>query len=216
MCFSATASLTAAAFLVGVGTVTLRKVERRAELPFAAIPFLFAVQQLTEGLLWLGFSWQTIELNFVLTQLYSFFSHVLWPVYVPIAIWLLEPPGYRRNLLSMVCMTGLAVGLYLLYTLFAYPIHAHPFANHIEYDSPHFYIGAVMAAYLSATTASMLLSSHRTVRFFGLLALTAAVLAYLFYARWFISVWCFFAALTSISVYLYFAARKPVHGTTTN
>lgn len=71
--FSATASLTAAAFLVGVGKVTLRKVERRAELPFAAIPFLFAVQQLTEGLLWLGFSWQTVELNFVLTQLYSFF-----------------------------------------------------------------------------------------------------------------------------------------------
>ena len=43
MCFSATASFSAGAFLLGIGTLTLRSAmtthERRA-LPFAAIPLL--------------------------------------------------------------------------------------------------------------------------------------------------------------------------------
>ncbi len=33
-------------------------------------------------------------------------------------------------------------------------------------------------------------------------------MAYYFYAQWFISVWCFFAALLSLAVYGHFAARQ--------
>jgi hypothetical protein len=210
MCFSASASLSASALLAGIGVMTVRKAQKSWELPYAAIPFLFALQQGTEGLLWLGFGWGADSLNFFLTQLYSFFSHVLWPVYVPLAVWLLEPSGPRRSALGVVGAAGILVGSYLLYTLFAYPLHAHPVGGHIEYDSPHFYIAIVMTLYLTATILSLILSSHGAVKCFGALALISAAAAYFFYQRWYISVWCFFAALVSVTVYLYFALpRRP-------
>lgn len=55
MCFSDTASVTADALLTGVGTLTLRSASRPRELPFAAIPLLFAIQSVGEGVIWLTF-----------------------------------------------------------------------------------------------------------------------------------------------------------------
>ena len=65
-----------------------------------------------------------------------------------------------------------------------------------------------MTLYLISTTVSPLLSTLRGVKVFGLLALLSFGAAYYFYATWFISVWCFFAALLSVVVYLHFALQK--------
>ena len=46
------------------------------------------------------------------------------------------------------------------------------------------------------------------VKLFGVLALLSFAAAYFFYATWFISVWCFFAALMSAVVYLHFVRRN--------
>ena len=210
MCFSATASFSAGAFLLGIGTLTLRSAmtthERRA-LPFAAIPLLFAVQQLVEGVIWLSFRDEATQLNSVMTHVYSFFSHVLWPVYVPVAVVLMEPEGWRRRVLIAFIAAGAAVGAYLLYVLVAFPVVSRPTSQHIEYDSPHFFAAATMTLYLLSTALSPLLSTHRMVVVFGILALLSFGAAYAFYATWFISVWCFFAALLSMVVYLHFAPR---------
>ena len=56
MCFSATASVSAGAVLLGIGTLTLKAANRPREFPFAAIPMLFAIQQLSEGVIWLTIS----------------------------------------------------------------------------------------------------------------------------------------------------------------
>ena len=88
MCFSATASFSAGAFLLGLGTITLKSARLPRELPFAAIPLLFAIQQLSEGVIWLTFRHGAPQLNVVMTYVYSFFSHVLGPVYVPVAVLL--------------------------------------------------------------------------------------------------------------------------------
>jgi hypothetical protein len=209
MCFSATASFGSGTLLLAIGTVTLRMARRPAERPYAAIPLLFAVQQLVEGVVWLSFSGPT-WLNFAATQIYSLFSHVLWPVYIPLAAWLLEPGGSRRRALSVFVAVGLAVGAYLLYSLVVNPIQARPVGGHVDYQSPHFYIAASMTLYVLATTVSLLLSSDVWVKVFGALALGASFLSYLFYARWFISVWCFFAALLSVAVALHFVAPRSI------
>ena len=210
MCFSATASFAAGALLLGIGTLTLRSAtaahERRA-LPFAAIPLLFAVQQLIEGVIWLTFSDEATRVNSVLTHVYSFFSHVLWPVYVPVAVLLMEPGGWRRRVLITFVAAGAAVGAYLLYVLVAFPVVSRPTGQHIEYDSPHFFAAATMTLYLLSTALSPLLSTHRMVVVFGALALLSFGAAYAFYATWFISVWCFFAALLSAVIYLHFARK---------
>ena len=204
MCFSATASFTAGAALLIVGTVTVRRTRRRVELPFALIPVLFGVQQLIEGALWLTFPDKAPLLNTVLTYVYSLFSHVLWPTYVPITILLLEPTLWRRRVLVAIALAGAAVGLYLLYFLVSLPIVSQVEGRHISYVSPHFYIVAVMMLYVLGTCISMLFSSHRAVRLFGVAALVAFVAAYAFYAVWLISVWCFFAAALSFIVLLHF------------
>ena len=207
MCFSATASFSAAAVLVGVAALTLKSAPRPRELPFAAIPLLFAIQQMSEGVIWLTFTYEAPLLNAVMTYVYTFFSHVLWPVYVPVAALLLEPSRWRRRALLVFVAAGVAVGAYLLYILVAYPIVSRATGQHIEYVSPHFFAVATMTLYLTSITSSLSLSTHRMVKVFGALALLSFAAAYLFYATWFISVWCFFAALLSAIVYLHFVLR---------
>lgn len=208
MCFSATASFTAAAALLLIGTATTRQVERREELAYALIPLLFGVQQLIEGALWLTFPDHAPLLNKALTYAYSLFSHVLWPIYVPLAVLALEPAGRRRKLLGGIALAGVVIGLYLLYFLVRLPIQAVVIGRHIAYVSPHFDAAAAMGLYLLATCGSPLVSSHRTVRLFGIAAVISFAVAYAFYAYWFISVWCFLAAAMSGIVWLHLRQRK--------
>ena len=207
MCFSATASFSAGALLLGLGTFTLKAARRPRELPIAAIPLLFAIQQLSEGVIWLTFRYEAPLLNAVMTHVYSFFSHVLWPIYVPVAVLLIEPAGRRFQALRVFIATGLAVGAYLLYVLVTFPVVSRPTGQHIEYLSPHFFAFTTMTLYLLSTTVSPILSTHRMVRVFGVLSLFSFAVAYYFYASWFISVWCFFAAILSVTVFLHLTWR---------
>ena len=204
MCFSAQASFTAGTVLLIVGAATVRRARARSELPYAWIPVLFGIQQLLEGALWLTFPDRAPLLNTVLTHAYSFFSHVLWPIYVPLAALALETVPWRRRVLIGIALAGSAVGLYLLATLFTLPIVATVTGQHIAYESPHFYALAAMSLYLLGTCASLMFSSHARVVAFGVAAFASAVAAYAFYATWFISVWCFFAGVLSVIVFLYF------------
>ncbi len=211
MCFSATASFSAGALLLGMGMLTLRSAKHPREWPFATIPMLFAIQQLTEGVIWLTFNANAPLLNTVMTHVYSFFSHVLWPVYLPVAVLMIEPPGRRRGTLAALVVAGSVVGVYLLYMLVAFPVVSRPTGQHVEYYSPHFFATAVMMLYLVSTTVSPLLSTLRGVRVFGCLALLAFGAAYYFYATWFISVWCFFAASLSFVIYFHFILPRAGH-----
>jgi len=212
MCFSAAASFSAGALLLGIGSLTLKSATHPREWPFAAIPLLFAVQQLSEGVIWLSFDMDTPLLHSVMTYVYSFFSHVFWPIFLPVSVLMIEPPGRNRWALTAISVAGLALGGYLMYVLVAFPLVSRAVGRHIEYDSPHFFALGVMALYLASTTVSPLLSKHRGVKVFGALALLAFGAAYYFYATWFISVWCFFAALLSIVIYLHFASRRAARG----
>jgi hypothetical protein len=211
MCFSATASFTAGAVLLGMGAFASARAPRPAELPFALIPGLFAVQQLIEGALWLTFPDRAPLANLVLTHAYSFFSHVFWPVYVPIAVLLTEPEGWRRRLLTAIAVAGAAVGIYLLYFLVTEPVVSEVVGGHINYRSPHFYAAAVITLYVLATCVSSLVSSCGTIRWFGAATFVALLAAYALYAFWFISVWCFFAAVLSVIVLVHVMRPQPVH-----
>lgn len=208
MCFSASASFIAGAALVTAGIATLRIVRRPSEIPFAAIPLLFGLQQLIEGLIWLSFRDASPLANSTLTFVYSLFSHVVWPIYVPFAVRLLETVPWRRRALVAMQIVGIAVGLYLLYFLVRFPVTSQVLGQHIVYDSPHFYIGSVMVLYLLATCVSSLLASHRIIRMFGTLSLATFLAAYAIHAATLVSVWCFFAAILSFIVYTYFRRER--------
>ena len=203
MCFSATASFLAGTALCVLGVATLRAAQRRSEIPFAAIPLMFGLQQMVEGALWLSFRFDAPQLNLAMTYLFSMFSHVLWPIFVPFAIGLMETVPWRRTVIWGFQGVGLLVGLYLLVLIVEFPITAVA-AENIVYASPHFYKIPVMLLYLAATCVSCFFSSSATIRFFGVLALLLFAVAYGFFALALFSVWCFFAALLSVIIFVHF------------
>ena len=109
----------------------------------------------------------------------------------------------------VIAVAGAAAGVFLLYFLVTEPIVSEVVGKHISYQSPHFYIGAVMVLYVLATCVSPFVSSCKTIRWFGAATFVSLVAAYAFYAFWFISVWCFFAAGLSVIVLVHFRSLKP-------
>ncbi|MEO7938328.1 MAG: DUF6629 family protein [Burkholderiaceae bacterium] len=211
MCFSATASFIAGTGLSALGVATLRATQRRSEIPFAAFPLMFGLQQIVEGALWLSFRFDAPQLNLAMTYLFSMFSHVLWPIFVPFAIGLLETVLWRRAVIWGFQGVGMGVGLYLFFLIVEFPVTA-VLAENIVYVSPHFYKIPVMLLYLIATCVSCFFSSNATIRLFGALALLLFAVAYGFFAVALFSVWCFFAALLSALIFVHFkyGRRIPV------
>lgn len=207
MCFSASASFIAGTTLCAVSVATLKRTEACSEIPLATVPLLFGVQQLTEGVVWLTFSNDLPLLKQTMTYLYSGFSHVLWPIYVPFAVGVLEAVRWRKKAIFAFEVAGVGVGLYLLYYMVTVPMVAEVVGRHIVYLSPHFYLIPVMVFYLAATCVSCFFSSHGFVKLFGVLALLSFIAANLVHVLSLVSIWCFFAAILSLLIYLHLRFR---------
>jgi hypothetical protein len=208
MCFSATASFISGATLTGIGVATIRCVRKKTEMPLALIPLLFGAQQLTEGVIWLTFGTNALLLRDVMTIVYSIFSHVLWPIYVPLAIGVLEVTRWRKKVIFIFQIAGLVVGLYLAYFIATQKVVAEVVSRHIIYVSPHFFLPEVMVLYLAATCVSCFFSSVRLVNLFGILISAFFIVAYIVYVNALVSIWCFFAAILSVVIYIQLKHRR--------
>jgi Family of unknown function (DUF6629) len=215
MCFSAMASFSAAAVIGGVGVATMRQAISKHNsrlLPLAAFPLMFSLQQMVEGLLWLELDEpEPGALRGVLVHAFQGYAEVFWPAFAPLAAWLIEPDRLRRGLIALCLAVGVALSIYLLVMMIAHPYEAFAAGGHIVYRNDHRYPVGIEAPYVVATTISLLLSSHQGVRLPALVILIGFGVAYLSFHQAYISVWCFFAALASVLVYLHVRAT-PAHG----
>jgi hypothetical protein len=206
MCFSATASFTAAAVAGSIGAVTLwkaAKLDDRAILPIAAFPALFALQQGIEGLLWLDLARPAASAcRPFLTHGFTGYAEVFWPTFAPLAAWLIEPVRWRRHVISVCFAVGLAVSAYLLWKMLGNPYTASA-TGHMVYSNGATYPKGIEIPYVFATTISLLLSSHRLIQLLAAVILGGFAVAWWSYHQSYISVWCFFAAISSIIVYLF-------------
>lgn len=207
MCFSVTASFVAGTALSAVGVVTIKKAKNKKELPFAGIPLLFGVQQFIEGAVWMSFQYSAQIFNHIATYAYLGFAYVLWPIFVPLSVGLLETDSHRKNILYAFQFIGLAVGSYLLYFLVSQPVASQIINKSIVYTMPSQYGVFLVGMYLLATCVSPLLSSHKIINIIGVLMVVSFAITYYFYTASYVSVWCFFAAILSIAIYLYFRER---------
>lgn len=212
MCFSATASLVVGGALSATGIATTSQAKTKKELPFAMVPLLFGIQQLTEGFVWLSFSWHATTLNLITTYVFALFAFVVWPIYVPFAVGLLETVPWRKKAIYLCQIAGLAVGAYLLYSHTLSPVTSEIVSRHVVYNNSHFYQLGAMFLYFAATIVSCLFSSKRIINLFGALAFLSALIASWFYTQAFVSVWCFFAAILSIVVLWYFKQNQTRNG----
>jgi len=208
MCFSATASFTVGGGLLVLGVLTIRQAKERKELAFAAIPLLFGMQQCVEGIVWLALQNDAATLRTISTYGFSIFSHVLWPIYVPLAVALMEPNRWRRKALWIFTFIGLVAGLHLL-DLIATQALTVVTGEHIIYVTSRHYEWPMMQLYITATCLAPLFSSFPLVHVFGAAALVLFFISYWFYTAAFFSVWCFFAAILSAIIYVHFKNKKP-------
>src|SRR5674476_1683118 len=180
MCFSATASFIAGISLSLLGVATVKMAGRKAEIPFAMIPLLFGAQQIVEGILWLSFRFDVPLLNVTMTYLFTLFSHVPWPIYVPFSIGLMESVAWRKKVISAFQIIGIAVGLYLLYFIVRFPVTSEVH-GHMVYVLPYVKEHPVLEFYLAATCIAPFFSSRKIINIFGVLALLLFMVAYWFY-----------------------------------
>ena len=211
MCFSATASFSSSILLVAASGLALHQKPTRSELPYALMPALFGIQQFLEGLLWLKLRDPAALVSCltpgVLAQAFSLFSQVFWPVFVPLAVGLMETVAWRRKAIAACALAGLVTSMYLLSAMLQIPITAQLQGQHIAYAFSHTHVVVATGLYLVGACLSPLLSGHPSVRLFGVIAVATAVLTALIFSTWFISVWCFFAGVMSCVVLLHFFPR---------
>lgn len=212
MCFSAEASFTLGAGLAVIGIASLRNRTSRAEIPLLAFPLIFAAQQGTEGILWLqleagndGF-WRTIS-----TQGFLFYAEVVWPALVAPALYLIEPDPFRKKLMAYMIPYGAIVSLFLLAKMIASPYEAAIVGHSIRYTTEFTSSTLSMAFYAFAVVFPLVISSRGLLVIFGSLVVLSLLITNAFYAHAAISVWCFFAALLSVIIYIFALRSKRAH-----
>jgi len=211
MCFSATASFSAALFTAVIGVATLRQVKNPRELPLAAMPLLFASQQAIEGALWLQLAaGRSTEEVAALSFIFLVFAKVLWPAYVAPAVLLIEPGLRRRRALFAIAALGCAISIYMLNRLIENPPPVAAICGHsIDYGGNESASSWQTFLYLLCTCVPLLLSSSGAIRKFGAIVGAGFLVSVYTYFATFISVWCFFAAAGSAILYFYFRSAAP-------
>lgn len=209
MCFSPAASFITAGLTGVIGVISLTRVTQARELPLAATPLLFGLQQAIEGSLWLvlpiaphGPAAAALTLTFLL------FAQVFWPVYAPLAASLMEPSPRRRRLMLICLAAGVGVAGYLLWRILSGPREAVIVNSCLVYRTRGGHPLLTGLAYLAATSLPLILSSRRAIFALGAITVVGSIVAYIFYWEAFMSVWCFFAAAASIVILGHFELAR--------
>jgi len=204
MCFSASASFGAGVVLTAIGVASIKKTHHRSQLLFASIPFLFGVQQIAEGILWLTLPNPDCSgMQKIATYFFLFFAQILWPIMVPVSILLLEKNVLRKNIQQVLVGTGIIVGAYLGYCLFSFHVEAKIVGHHIIYlqDYPVLFNDFSFIIYALVTILPPFFSPIKRMWMLGVSILVSYVVTAIFYEHYILSVWCFFAAIISLSIY---------------
>src|SRR5262249_47260870 len=123
MCVSAEASFTIGAALLPAGVyctwVSLRR--KPAAVALATVPFFFSLQQISEGVAWLGLERDDPDLTRWGWLGFLFFALAFWPFWAPFTAWLLEPRRGTRWAIGGVVLLSLLWGWFLFYPLVTDP-----------------------------------------------------------------------------------------------
>lgn len=203
MCFSTSASFGAGVLLAAIGIAAIKKIEKPSQILYASMPLLFASQQFIEGFVWLSLTnpdyahWQSVPVN-----LFLFFAQVLWPIWVPLSIFLIEENKTRKKILSVLLGIGVLLSMYISYCMLRYSVDAYLSPYHVNYV-PHFpKINPLLGAlYFLPIFLPSFVSSIKNMFWQGTLLVCSYIITKLLFNDAVISVWCFFAALVSVMVF---------------
>jgi hypothetical protein len=203
------ANFTVAGVLLIIGILTLKKVSQLHESVFASLPLLFGLHQFDQGIVWLGLyhvaSPQTLHIT---ATLFVFYAQAALPFWVPLAVWLLERPGPKKHLLALLLLIGALLAAYVGWGLMQEPTQVYIVNGSLVYDNPatqHLWIALL---YILTTCGSLILSRSVSIQIFGWLNLAGLTAVYVVAHYSFTAIWCLYAALISVVLYLHFIERR--------
>lgn len=218
MCFSATASFTTAAILIPAGIYCIKEA-KQLEKPywaFSMLPFLFGLQQLFEGGVWLAL----LEGNAINVRSYSLgflmFSHIFWLGWIAYSSYLVERSPKIRNIFKLISIVGVVFGTslfipllfnteWLTVSIIKHSIH-YNFIYYYDYYIPQ---SILTAFYSGAILVPLFLSSDRYHNILGVLIFISGLVTWAFFTLVFVSVWCYFSAV--ISLYIFYIITQCVN-----
>lgn len=204
MCFSVEADLVAGAALLPIGALAVSKVREPRELPFAGLPLLFAAHQLVEALVWAGASGDvSATIAHRAATAYVWFALPILPAFLPLAVWVLTR---RPRVLPFVAL-GLVVAVHFARTLAANgvrtDVHPHAIVYRVGLADAELWTGL----YVLAVMGACLVAGHRAIVAFGVVNLVGLTAVGLAYRDAFASLWCVYAAVSSVLVLVHLAHR---------
>jgi hypothetical protein len=205
MCFSAGASFVSGAVISAIGVATLKEVHKPSQKVFALIPLIFGIQQLSEGCLWLTLSGTDfILVRKISTYVFLITAQMIWSVVIPLSMMLMEENQRRKNILKVMFGIGISLALYYSVYLFFFKVASQIMDCHILYttESPQSLALPTFILYLAITIGPFFVSGKRRMYLLGIFMALSCLVAAIFYKLYLTSVWCFFAAVMSVFIYL--------------
>jgi len=210
VCFSPQADLVGGVIVGGIGIDVLRhRAGRNSHNALIALPLVLGFHQFVEAFVWLSLQGHlSAGIGRFAMWVYVSIAFVFLPVFVPIAVFALEPRARRRLLMAPFVVLGAVVGGVLLAAMINGPVSVRLRPYHLAYSLPLRHGIVVVSLYVVAVCGAWLLSSYRPIALYGILNLVAVIIIAKLSADGFASVWCGYAAVTSAAIALFM--RRPV------
>lgn len=220
MCFSTSASFVAGSLLTVIGVATVKKIQSPNQLMFAVIPLVFAIQQFSEGFVWMSIlNSYDIQIQQLATNFFLLIALFIWPSWIPISIFLIEADRKRRQILGIVSLFGIVFSILSVYYFVFYNSGSliTPYHIHYNLDIPNNIKQVFGILYLIPTVISHFISSIKKVNIMGSFVLVSYLISIFVFNDTVLSVWCFFSAIISVMIYnittksRFVTIVKPIH-----
>jgi hypothetical protein len=219
MCYSPEISTLTGAnlLLAGVYCTTKAVKNNHRYIPLSFIPGAFGIQQLCEGLVWLGIHENNPNLSLAGAFGFLFFALFFWLLWIPLSIALIEKRKALKRAFAVMAMLGLIFGL-MLYLPVVDPAEGQlttTVARHsIQYHFNYLPLISTLPAtawhifYATIVLVPLIASTSKELKAFGVCTTVAGIISYTVSYYAFISIWCISAAVMSLMLCVFFHRLK--------
>lgn len=198
MCISAEVDVVAGALVTAIGVDAWRHVRNPKDRLLASIPTVLGVHLLVEAFVWWGLDGTVPgDVGQLATWVYLVIAFVALPVLVPLAVARSEPENRTHRAFLVL---GTVVASVLLVQLVMGGVGAAAARHHVAYDLEIVHGGITVGFYVVAACGPMLVSRRRWFQAFGVANLVVVVALAWVTTSGLVSLWCGWAALTSVAI----------------
>ncbi len=221
MCFSETVSFASSGVLLVGGVYAGHRAwtTNKKYLPVSLMPVFAGIQQFSEGFVWSGMNGGNTDIVLASALVYIFFTWFMWPFWIPLSVYVLEPENSKRkHLFLLFALIGLGFGLTLYVPHLLNPDWINVTVNRdslayegtmlLDFLMPRNLTNVI---YLSLIILPPLLSRYRHVRYFGLTLIAIVVIDILFLRYAYISYFCILAGLGTLHLVYIISRNKCRH-----